>query len=85
MSYNDFQGICGRVIKVVDFKPLVPHHCGFKSCKGLCILSCEEAIQLACDTLGGSSQVPVCASNNASEGHLRTSSTNTAREKSPLL
>jgi hypothetical protein len=38
---------CGQVVKVIDFKPLAPHRCGFESLKGLWILSCEEAIQLA--------------------------------------
>jgi hypothetical protein len=38
------------VVKVVDFKPLVPHLCGFESRQGLWILSCEEAIQLAYGT-----------------------------------
>jgi hypothetical protein len=41
------KGVRGRVVKVVDFKPLVPHHYGFESRQGLWILSCEEAIQLA--------------------------------------
>jgi hypothetical protein len=40
-------GVRGRVVKVVDFKPLAPHHCGFESQQGLWILSYEEAIQLA--------------------------------------
>jgi hypothetical protein len=35
------------VIKVVDFKPLAPHRCGFESQQDLWILSCEEVIQLA--------------------------------------
>jgi hypothetical protein len=34
------------VVKVVDFKPLAPHSCGFESRQGLWILSYEEAIQL---------------------------------------
>jgi hypothetical protein len=38
------------VAKVVDFKPLALHRCGFKSRQGLLILSCEEAIQLAYGT-----------------------------------
>jgi hypothetical protein len=38
------------VVKVVDFKPLAPHRCGFESRKELWILSCEEAIQLAYGT-----------------------------------
>jgi hypothetical protein len=33
--------------KVVDFKTLAPHHCGFESRQRLWILSCEEAIELA--------------------------------------
>jgi hypothetical protein len=35
------------VVKVVNFKSLAPHSCGFESRQGLWILSCEEAIQLA--------------------------------------
>jgi hypothetical protein len=35
------------VVKVIDFKPLAPHRCGFESRQGLLVLSCEEAIQLA--------------------------------------
>jgi hypothetical protein len=38
------------VVKVVEFKPLAPHRCGFESRQGLSILSCEEAIQLAYGT-----------------------------------
>jgi hypothetical protein len=38
------------MVKVVDFKPLALHHCGFESRQGLGILSCEEAIQLAYGT-----------------------------------
>jgi hypothetical protein len=33
--------------KINNFKLLAPHRCGFESRQGLCILSCEEAIQLA--------------------------------------
>jgi hypothetical protein len=40
-------GVRGRVLKVVDFKPLAPHRCGFESRQAIWILSCEEAIQLA--------------------------------------
>jgi hypothetical protein len=43
-------GVRGRVVKVVDFKSLAPHRCGFESGQGLWILSCEEAIQLAYGT-----------------------------------
>jgi hypothetical protein len=39
-----------QVVKVVDFKLLAPHHCGFETWQGLWILSCEEAIQLAYGT-----------------------------------
>jgi hypothetical protein len=38
------------VVKVVDFKSLAPHRCGFESRQGLWILSCEEAFQLAFGT-----------------------------------
>jgi hypothetical protein len=34
----------------VNFKPLAPHRCGFKSPQGLLIISCDEAIQLAYNT-----------------------------------
>ena len=37
-------GSCGRVVRIVDLKSLVPHRCGFEFHQ---ILSCEEAIQLA--------------------------------------
>jgi hypothetical protein len=40
---NHKLGIRGRVIKVVDFKPLAPHRCGFESRKGLC----KETIHVA--------------------------------------
>jgi hypothetical protein len=40
-------GVYGRVVKVIDFKPLAPHRCGFDSRQGPWILSCEEPIQLA--------------------------------------
>jgi hypothetical protein len=43
-------GVRGRDVKVVDFKPLAPHRCGFESRQGLWILSCVEAIQLAYGT-----------------------------------
>jgi hypothetical protein len=38
------------VVKVVYFKPLAPHRCGFESLHELSILSCEEAIKLAYGT-----------------------------------
>jgi hypothetical protein len=38
------------VVKVVDFKPLALHRCGFESRQGLWITACEEAIQLAYGT-----------------------------------
>jgi hypothetical protein len=28
----DYWDVCGWQVKVVDFKPLAPHHYGFKSC-----------------------------------------------------
>jgi hypothetical protein len=50
LNYLMKRGVRGRVVKVVDFKSLAPHRCGFNSQKGLWILSCEEAIQLAYGT-----------------------------------
>jgi hypothetical protein len=50
--FNKTMGRLGRVVKVVDFKPLAPHRCGFESQQGLWILSCEEAIQLPYGTSG---------------------------------
>jgi hypothetical protein len=41
------RGVCGRVVMVVNFKPLAPHRYGFKSRKGFGILSGDEAVQLA--------------------------------------
>jgi hypothetical protein len=69
-------GVCGLVVKVVDFKPLVPHRCGLKSSQGLWTLSCEETIQLVYGTsvvLLRCSYLIYC-----SEGHLRSSSTSKA-------
>jgi hypothetical protein len=40
------RGVCGLVVKVVDFKTIAPHR-GFESRQGLWILSCQEVIQLA--------------------------------------
>jgi hypothetical protein len=39
-----FKKVFGRVVKVVDCKPLAPHRCWFESRQGLWILSCKEAI-----------------------------------------
>jgi hypothetical protein len=50
ITYNACMNSRGVVVKVVDFKPLAPHRCGFESRQGLWILSCEEAIQLAYGT-----------------------------------
>jgi hypothetical protein len=50
MNIVTHEGVRDRVVKVVDFKPLAPHRCGFESRQGLWILSCEEAIQLAYGT-----------------------------------
>jgi hypothetical protein len=47
---NVGRGVRGRVIKVVDFKPLAPYRCGFESLQGLWILLSEEATQLAYGT-----------------------------------
>ena len=40
----------GQVVRVVDLESLVPHCRDFESRQGLCILSCEEVIQLAYGT-----------------------------------
>jgi hypothetical protein len=70
-------GVRGRVVKVVDFKLLAPHRCGFESRQGLWILLCEEAIKLAYGTsvvLLRCQFVPeICT-----EGHLRSFSTSKA-------
>ena len=29
---------CNISFKIIDFKPLAPHHCGFESCQGFWIL-----------------------------------------------
>jgi hypothetical protein len=50
LSGTNSRGVRGRVVKVVDFKPLACHRCGFESRQGLWILSCEEAIKLAYGT-----------------------------------
>jgi hypothetical protein len=42
-------GVRGHVVKIVDLL-FAPYHCGFESRQGLCILSCESAIQLAYGT-----------------------------------
>jgi hypothetical protein len=47
LNYQILRGVHDCAIKVVDFKPLAPHSCGFESGQRLCILSCKEVIQLA--------------------------------------
>jgi hypothetical protein len=47
----NMRGVRGRVVKVVNFKPLNHKRLGLESRQGLWILSCEEAIQLAYGTL----------------------------------
>jgi hypothetical protein len=59
--------IAGNIIYKCTVKPLAPHRCGFESQQGLWIFSCKEAIQLVYGT-SGSTQVPVCAWNNARKG-----------------
>jgi hypothetical protein len=44
----DNGGVGDRVVKVVDFKPLALHRCGFESRRRL--LLCEEATQVAFGT-----------------------------------
>jgi hypothetical protein len=65
------------VVKVVDFKPLAPHHCRFEFPKGLLILSFEEAIQLA---YGPSVVLLGCmfVTEIITEGHPRSSSASIA-------
>jgi hypothetical protein len=50
ICYMSYWGVRGGVVKVIYFKPLAPHHCGFESRQGLWILSCDEANQLAYGT-----------------------------------
>jgi hypothetical protein len=45
--YTEKLDVRGRVVKVVNFKPLALHRCGFESKHGLWILFMEEAIQPA--------------------------------------
>jgi hypothetical protein len=40
-----WRGFCGRVVKVVNFKPLAPYRCGFESRQGLWIFPCEGPIR----------------------------------------
>jgi hypothetical protein len=57
------RGVRARLVKVVDFKPLALHCCGFESRQELWILSGEENIQLDYET-----SVPVRDWNNARKG-----------------
>jgi hypothetical protein len=54
--FNFKGGLRGRVVKVVDLRSQVPHHCRFDPHSGR-NLSCEEAIQLA---YGRSVVLPRC-------------------------
>jgi hypothetical protein len=65
----EVRGVRGRVVKVVDFKLLAPHRCGFESLQGLWI-GCEETIQLAYGTSVVLLTLPVRASNNSWKGTL---------------
>jgi hypothetical protein len=57
----DIWGVKGRVITVIDFKPIAPHQCGrFEVRQGLWILSCEEAVR---NISGSNSVVSLCACN----------------------
>jgi hypothetical protein len=49
-NLKKIQGVRGQVVKVVEFKLLAAHRCGFVSRQRLWILSCEKAIQLAYGT-----------------------------------
>jgi hypothetical protein len=65
-------GVRGRVVKVVNFKPLVLHRCGFEYRQKLWIFSCEEAIQLVYGTsVVLLRPVSVRAWNNARKGTWR--------------
>jgi hypothetical protein len=75
-------GVCGQVVKVIDFKPLVLHCCLFKSCQRLWILIFEGDIQLAYEILVvllSCWLVP-----EIMQGHLRSYSINNAG-KSPYI
>jgi hypothetical protein len=54
-------GVRSRVVKVVVFKPLVPHRCGFESRQGHWIISCEGSYPASLWNVRGSNQVPVHA------------------------
>ena len=66
-QYTMYDGFRGRVVRVVDIESLVSHFCEFESCQGLCILLCEEAIQLAY-SVSGSTHVLAHAWSNAGRG-----------------
>ena len=60
-------GVHGRVVRVVDLESLVPHHCGFESQQGLdSFMWGSHPASLR--NVGGSTQVPTCAWNNAQRG-----------------
>jgi hypothetical protein len=50
MLYVEVWGVLIRVVKVVYFKPLAPHRCGFESRQEMMIILCKEGIQLANET-----------------------------------
>jgi hypothetical protein len=62
------RGIRGQVVKVVDFKPLSPHRCGFESWQGLKDSFMWGSYPTNLRNVGGSTQVPVHAWNNARKG-----------------
>jgi hypothetical protein len=57
MFENACGGVLGRVVKLVDFKPLSPYRCEIESEQGVWILSFEDAIQ---QTYGTSMVLPRC-------------------------
>ena len=49
-SYLSVRGVRGQVIRAGYLESLTPHNCGFVSRRGIWILSCQKAIQLAYGT-----------------------------------
>jgi hypothetical protein len=71
-------GVCDRVVKVVDFKPLTSHRSMFDSRRHLRIFSCQKDIKLDYET----SLVLLRCQFVLIKEHLRSSFTSTA-ERSP--
>jgi hypothetical protein len=56
------------VLTVFDFKPFAPHCFEFKSLQGIRILSCEEAIQLAYETMVVLLKIPLDPARKGTQG-----------------